>query len=142
MDAASNVTTYAYDPVGRFASVSNNMGAVPRTATYSHLPNSDLLSGFSTHVGPPLVGAPLFSVSPAYEPNRDLLTQVLNTSGTNLISRFDYVNDAVGRRTRRIDSASLTNVFGYNIRSELVEAAMPLSHQPSTINHQPSTINH
>ena len=124
---AGYAVAYGYDPVGRFASVSNNVGAVPRTATYSYLPGSGLLAGWTNDAG--------MSLARTYEPNRDLLTAVENRFGTNLISRFDYSNDAVGRRTRRIDSASVTNVFGYNIRSELVEAAMPLSQQPSTINH-------
>ena len=67
------------------------------------------------------------SVSRTYESSRNLLTQVKNM-GTNLVSQFDYSNDAVGRRTARLDSTSRpsvqTNMFGYNSKSELTTAAM------------------
>ncbi len=65
-----------------------------------------------------------------YEDNRNLITSVENKSGTNLISKFEYSNDAIGRRTRRIDQsdtgipACSTNNFGYNTRSELISALM------------------
>jgi RHS repeat-associated protein len=62
----------------------------------------------------------------SYEPNRDLITAVDNRTGASLISRFDYANDAIARRTHRIDSgsATATNQFDYNPRSELTSAAM------------------
>jgi RHS repeat-associated protein len=46
-----------------------------------------------------------------------------------VISQFDYQNDALGRRTQRLDTLanmpqSLTNSFGYNARSEVVAALM------------------
>jgi RHS repeat-associated protein len=59
-----------------------------------------------------------------YEAGRDLITQVLNKAGANIISRFDYTNDELGRRTERVDTLAVTNVFGYNVRSELVSADM------------------
>jgi RHS repeat-associated protein len=42
------------------------------------------------------------------------------------VSAFDYLNDTLARRTARIDSgsATATNQFGYNPRSELTNAAM------------------
>lgn len=64
------------------------------------------------------------SASYAYEPNRNLKTQVLNQWGTNVVSQFDDVNDPIGRRTQRIDTLSVTNDFGYNARSELASALM------------------
>ena len=39
-------------------------------------------------------------------------------------SSFAYAYDAAGRRTARVDSEATTNVFSYNIRSELTEALM------------------
>jgi RHS repeat-associated protein len=107
---------YAYDPLGRFSAVTSSVASASSVAGYSYLPGSDLVAGHANSDG--------FSVTRSYEPNRNLITQILNTSGTNVISRFGYVNDAVGRRTLRVDSASLTNAFGYNARSELVNASM------------------
>jgi hypothetical protein len=46
------------------------------------------------------------------------------------ISSYAYQNDAIGRRTARIDQSSasfqlaITNAFDYNIRSEVIEAIM------------------
>jgi YD repeat-containing protein len=113
--------SYGYDPVGRFASVSNTINHQPSTiAHYSYLPGSDLLVSLSNTVG----GALCAATTRTYEPNRNLITRILNTAGTNSVSQFDYVNDAVGRRTRRVDSASVTNAFDYNARSELIDALM------------------
>ena len=38
-----------------------------------------------------------------YEPNRNLITGIENTHGTDLISSFAYTNDELGRRTERVD---------------------------------------
>ena len=86
-------------------------------ATYSYLANSDLISQLATDNGQ-------LTTTRSYEPNRDLLASVVNMAGSNLISRFDYTSDQVGRRTKRVDSSLVTNVFGYNQRSELTHAAM------------------
>ena len=43
-----------------------------------------------------------YSGSYTYEPNRDLLTQVRNHINGGVISQYDYVNDAAGRRTRKL----------------------------------------
>jgi RHS repeat-associated protein len=69
----------------------------------------------------------ILHVTRTYEDHRNLLTAVENKAGTSVISRFEYQNDALGRRTRRtdtLDSLSLTNDFAYNIRSELTNAFM------------------
>ena len=63
----------------------------------------------------------------SYEPRRDLIAAVSNSWDGTLVSAFDYVNDAAGRRTRRVDATQalpVTNVFGYNPRSEVTEALM------------------
>ena len=49
---------------------------------------------------------------------------VSNTFGTNVVSTFAYTYDALSRRTQRIDSGAITNVFAYNPRSELTTALM------------------
>jgi RHS repeat-associated protein len=118
LDSGYSVS-YAFDAMGRFAQLSN----VQCQVSYSYLPNSDLISELLT-----AHGSLQISASRAYETNRNLLTQVKNRSGTNVISQFDYLNDPAGRRTRRIDSSTLstpsTNNFAYNTRSELTNAIM------------------
>ncbi len=64
------------------------------------------------------------AVAYEYEPYRDLKTLVSNAWGTNVISTFAYTYDAIGRRTVRIDDGTTTNLFGYNLRSELTTAHM------------------
>jgi RHS repeat-associated protein len=107
---------YGYDSLGRFSHVSNFQFQV----SYTYLPGSDLLSGWSNGV---------VTVVRSFEPNRDLLSQVLNMAGTNRVSQFDYNNDAMGRRTQRLDTLAgnllpVTNDFAYNLRSELTDALM------------------
>jgi RHS repeat-associated protein len=55
-----------------------------------------------------------------------LLIAVSNRYNGGTVSAFDYINDSIARRTQRIDSgsATATNAFGYNPRSELTSAAM------------------
>ena len=69
-----------------------------------------------------------------YEPHRNLIASIENTHSNNVISRFDYTNDAIGRRTAitRTGSAfsSLSGSidhYGYNDRSELVSARRTLN---------------
>ena len=108
-------TSYAYNPLGRFHSVSSSVFSVSSVANYSYLPGSDLIFGWSNGV---------VSVSRAFEPHRDLITAVENRAGEAVVSRFEYTNDELARRTRRVDNESVTNNFAYNPRSELTAAAM------------------
>ena len=91
---------YGFDSLGRFSALTSSVHPRLRATnawTYSYLAGSDLISGWTeaeSGVG----------ISRSYEGNRDLLTQVKNMAGTNLISQFDYQNDALGRRTERIDT--------------------------------------
>ncbi|NCC92785.1 MAG: hypothetical protein EOM10_05825, partial [Opitutae bacterium] len=55
---------------------------------------------------------------------RDLRTDMVNTFDGSPVSAFAYTYDAVGRRTQRLDSGLTTNLFGYNMRSELADAIM------------------
>jgi hypothetical protein len=102
---------YAYDSLGRFSSVTSVLSVV----NYSYAPGTDLLGGWTA--GP-------LTVSRSFEPHRDLLTQVRTLAGTNTVSQFDYQNDALARRTKRVDNAAVTNAFDYNVRSEVTSAAM------------------
>jgi RHS repeat-associated protein len=49
---------------------------------------------------------------------------VSNTWNFGSFSTFVYTNDALARRTRRVDNMGVTNEFGYNGRSELTAAQM------------------
>ncbi len=55
---------------------------------------------------------------------RDLRTDMVNTFDGSPVSAFAYAYDAAGRRTERVDSGLTTNLFGYNMRSELADAIM------------------
>ncbi len=104
---------YGYDAHGRFASVSVSNAV---QVDYAYVTNSGLLAGWSVADGP--------AVANSYEPNRDLRTDVANTFDGSPVSAYAYDHDAAGRRTRRVDSELTTNLFGYNMRSELVNAIM------------------
>jgi len=100
-----------YDEFGRVASVS----AVSALAfVFSSLPGTAMISGMTGTVG--------LGRSVAYEPRRDLIAAVsnpVNPVNPVLISAYDYVNDAAGRRVSRNADA-----FGYNARSEVISAAI------------------
>ena len=104
---------YGYDEYGRFSTVAVSNGP---TFTYSYVPDSSLLAGYTNDLG--------LAVAYEYEPHRDVKTLVSNAWGTNTISTFAYTYDALGRRTVRIDDGTTTNHFGYNLRSELTSAEM------------------
>ena len=55
---------------------------------------------------------------------RDLRTDMVNTFDGSPVSAFAYAYDAAGRRTQRVDSGLTTNLFGYNMKSELADAIM------------------
>jgi len=62
-----------------------------------------------------------------YEPLRDSITNVSNYNYQGVLSSYSYDNDTLGRRTNRVDvtpSLTLTNVFGYNAKSEVTRAMM------------------
>jgi RHS repeat-associated protein len=72
-----------------------------------------------------------------YEPARDIISAVTATWGAydynieNWISwpltSFNYGNDGLGRRTNRVDvtpTLTVTNAFGYNLKSEVTSATM------------------
>ena len=124
--------SYAYDMYGRFHSVASAASATSAvTFTYSYLPGTDLITGMTASSG--------FLWTRAYESGRSLITSVENRYGESVISRYDYQNDALGRRTSRADSGTVFaaqptygnpatapmpayNAYSYNIRSEVTGA--------------------
>ena len=115
---------YSFDNLGRFHSLQSLANGSSNSWNYSFLPGSDMINSVSNNQ----TG---IAMSRIYEQNRNLIAGIANTAPTNLISQFTYINDAIGRRTQRIDlsvqSASSTNLFVYNSRSELISAAMGLN---------------
>ena len=108
LDNAVN-STYSYDSYGRL----NQINGLGGNFQYSYLANSGLLENLTRPNG--------VSTQWNYEAHRDLITQVANGN----ISTFDYVNDALGRRTSMSRSGSAFTVpdilsYGYNNRSEVI----------------------
>ena len=116
-------STLVYDlATGRLASMqvpseqSNNQTI--KQFSWSYLPGYDLKSSLAYPNG--------LSASWAYDANNQLL-QVCNATPTNLISQYDYIYDAAGRRISCAKSGSAfaqddTISYGYNARSELTNA--------------------
>jgi RHS repeat-associated protein len=105
---------YGFDQYGRFNSVTNGTD----TFTYGYLTNSNLVSTLT-------VGD--ISVNNTYETNRNLITSVENKYDTTTVSKYDYVDDAIGRRTSMAKSGTAftqsdTISYGYNDRSEVTSA--------------------
>jgi RHS repeat-associated protein len=95
------------------------VGGTTRTAAYAYVQSPDLIEGYDIPIGTNALRA-----RKTYEPRRDLITAVSNTWNFGPFSTFVYTNDALARRTRRVDNTGVTNDFGYNGRSELTGAQM------------------
>jgi RHS repeat-associated protein len=120
-----SAVNYTYDDYGRFHSVTSSVHSastepVESVVNYSYLENSSLIAGYTSPNG--------FEATKSYEPNRNLITEVKNQFDNTTISQYNYANDEIGRRTQRIDTMAntTTNTFGYNNRSELIDAALGL----------------
>ena len=108
--------TCGYDTAGRFGSVTTLAPLAALAVQYGYVQGSDLMAGWSSNVG--------VSFQRTFEPNRDLIASVTNAWNGAAVSRFAYTNDELGRRAARVDSGLTQNSFGYNIRSEVIEAIM------------------
>ncbi|MBP7830096.1 MAG: hypothetical protein KA248_09290 [Kiritimatiellae bacterium] len=122
---SSYAVIYGYDDLGRFAALSSSVQSASSAVNYTYVPGSELLAGYSVTPGG---SASSLTVSRTFEPHRNLILSVTNDWAGSVVSSFDYQNDAVGRRTSRMDGdatpSSRTNLFGYNARSELTGALM------------------
>jgi len=116
---------YAYDDAGRFAAINSAVNAVTTAVKYIYLDQSDLLAGWTVGAAP---GVSNLIVRRSYEPRRDLVATVQVANATGTLARFVYVNDPLGRRVSRkdarADGTTVSNVFGYDVRSELEAAVM------------------
>ena len=106
---------YDYDGYGRLASIMNGTD----TFTYSYLANSDLMANIAMPNN--------ITVTNTYEANRNLITGVENKYSSTTVSKYDYVNDAIARRTSMVKSGTAfsqtdTITYGYNDRSEVTSS--------------------
>jgi len=121
LDADYNVA-YGYDQLGRFNQIGWTVQGNVNTATYAYVENSDMIAGYDV-----ASGTNVLQMRRSFDSNRDLIAAVSNRWNGGLVSAYDYQNDAVGRRTQRLDTLPAgpsTNAFGYNARSELTAALM------------------
>jgi RHS repeat-associated protein len=110
--------SHGYDAYGRPGS----MTAGTDTFTFAYLADSDLLSAIAYPND--------ISAKRAYEAHRDLITSVENSvlsEPSVVISRYDYTNDAIGRRTAMAKSGTAFSLadlisYGNNDRSEVTSA--------------------
>jgi len=109
--------TYGYSDVGRFDEIMSEVLDVTNNWQYSYLQNSSLIEKLIE------TGAGITN-SRNYEISRNLITEIHNQAQGLTISKYQYTNDELGRRTQRIDTtvSVMTNDFGYNTRSELTNA--------------------
>ncbi len=120
-------STLAYDAQGRFSSM-QIADASSDSFAWSYLANSDLKQSLSYPNG--------LTASWSYDANNRLV-QVRNAIATNIISQFDYVYDAAGRRTSIArsgsafgDLSSAVDAYQYNTRNELIGAQRTKGGQP------------
>jgi RHS repeat-associated protein len=132
-----SVLTYKYDALGHFASLSldkdyavdygyGDDGRISRinNMLIAYEPDSPLVKSISH----PLDAGKMLVSETTYESHRNLIDQVTHKVGDNVVSAFDYENDAAGRRTARKDSRAgvepVANIFDYNSRSEIISVSM------------------
>jgi hypothetical protein len=117
--AASQDVAYSFDGFGRFSGVTV-AAPVARAFAYSYLEIADLLETVTFPGG--------ITATKAYEAHRNLMASIENKSGATTVSRYEYANDAAGRRTQAgwtgtaFEGQPDSIAYGYNPRSELTSA--------------------
>ncbi|MCK9305330.1 MAG: hypothetical protein M0P27_08045, partial [Bacteroidales bacterium] len=112
-------TIYGYDAFNRLSTITSIIGTETNTFTYTYLQGTDFVNAMSSDSG--------VQWSRYYESKRDLITAISNSWNAATISAFDYINDPLGRRTKRTDyfnASTITNGFIYNQNSEVINATM------------------
>jgi RHS repeat-associated protein len=117
--------TYAYDSQGQFSRITGP-GLPAYGVEYARLANSDLIQ-YARYKSD--ADTTLASTRREYEAHRNLIDYVENSAGSplTLVSKYDYANDAVGRRTSVVNTgtafvAPALSLWGYNDRSELASS--------------------
>ena len=106
---------YGYDTLGRFSTVTNGNDVF----TYGYLTNSNLIQSITYPSS--------ITSTKSYETYRDLITSVENKYDTTTVSKYDYTNDDLGRRTAMGKSGTAFTqtdsiAYGYNDKSEVTSA--------------------
>ncbi len=118
---AQQIVTTGYGADGRIATAGFIHNGEEQRFTYSYLPGSSLLQQLAMPNG--------VTLTQAYEPQRNLLTEMsYRKDGTTLASR-SYRYDSLGRPTARDirqEENTRQDRFGYNTRSELTDAQLGL----------------
>ncbi len=110
---------YNYDETGRFSQLDWQVRGNNGSVQYNYLENTDLPAGYQSDT---------ISVSYGYEPNRNLRTEITNSSLGQLISRYEYQYDRLGRRVSEKQSGTAFqdpsfSLYGYNNRNEIESSA-------------------
>ena len=141
---------YLYDAAsGRLERVTGP-GLPSYGVQYSYVNNSNLLytTEFKSDAGTVVADS-----TRVYESNRDLLTSVDNwerIDAASRVSKYAYVNDALGRRTSCVRTGSAftgglgdhLDLWGYSPRNELTGSQRFLDTDPGDPNNPPSNPRH
>ncbi|MCK6486713.1 MAG: hypothetical protein L6R00_21615 [Phycisphaerae bacterium] len=119
-------TDFGYDSSGRLNRVTGP-GLPAYGAVYGFAADSDLVSQIAWKSDSSTTVA---STIRSFESTRDLITSIENKWGATTVSKYEYTNDALGRRTSVTVSGSAFNTTGttgfdlytYNDRNELASA--------------------
>ncbi|MDD2230632.1 MAG: hypothetical protein PHY48_14695 [Candidatus Cloacimonetes bacterium] len=119
---------FGYDAQNRLNAITSIIGTETNVFTYTYLPGTQFIRGYTATT--PATDTTNLIVTRTYEPNRNLISAVTNSFVAlvpSVVSFFNYSCDSTGKRTSRIDyynGSTVTNTFGYNIRSEVTNAVM------------------
>ncbi|MCK6486707.1 MAG: hypothetical protein L6R00_21585, partial [Phycisphaerae bacterium] len=119
-------STYGYDSSGRLNRVTGP-GLPAYGAVYGFAADSDLVSQIAYKSD---ASTTVASTIRGFESTRDLITSIENKWGATNVSKYEYTNDALERRTSVTVSGSAFNttgttgfdLFTYNNRNELASA--------------------
>ena len=137
-------TAYAYDLVGRIGRVSGP-GLPAYGAVYTYENTGGVASDLVTRIDFRRdENTTLLATSRAFEPLRDVLDDVQNVwrpgASGQLVSRYDYASDGLGRRSSVVNSGSAfggtgserLTLWGYDDRNELTLSDRRTGSDPNT----------
>jgi RHS repeat-associated protein len=117
--APETQATYTYHATtGRLDTIRSGDVSSPQTFAYNYTPNSHLLA---------TITGPVHTVTNTYEPTRNVLDIKENKAGTTIISKYDYLVNAIGQRTNFSTSgtafpATPSWSWGYDSLGQVISA--------------------
>ena len=110
---------YGYDTLGRFKTITANIDGGSKLFTYNYESETGLLET--------LTSPNALLQTRKFEAHRDLLDYIQTEDGSGLLSKYDYLNDGIGRHTDLVHSGPSvvepdTYAFGYNGQNELTSS--------------------